>query len=499
MRKLVTAILTLLCVLSCGRHEPVRKNVLVLHTYDQNFVPYADFGENMRKRFLKAGVDANIVEICLNSEEYNHIGVDEVKKKFTGGLDSIGFVPDIIMTDEDRSIDPFFVDHDGFGKYFDIDNTPIIAAGVHFPEWHDYRSMPNLAIIKDPVAYTENIDMALEMTGKNLVEVELDYYDYDSLIRDELRRQIARPPYIDNTDLHETRLSPSDFSTIFKDYKMVLAISAAYPDSNTKTGNPRIGLSATRGIYTFVNTSAVLLLKQDMFGTELLDKASDPQFTSVNCCFADGRAKTLCGYFTSWETIENDLVDCALKIFSGASPADLGDMVHTKGWYMDWQAMRLLGMKYKDYSDRFEIVGAPFKARHPILYMLISVLSMLLFCIVVIICFYALYKFMHRKRDFLYRQLIRFKEESDLVLAASKGRVIHDLNEIYALRSYVHPDHDYEIDRIIKAYEDCEAEFSQNVYLTSDGGHSYQWWDFRMRSFDSSDFSEDDMMDAAIG
>ena len=482
MRRLTIIALSLLVAVACSRQEPVRKNVLVLHTYDENFAAYADFGKNMRKRFLKAGVDADIVEICLNSENYNHIGLDEVKRRFTGELDSLGFVPDIILTDEDRAIEPFFVDHDGFRKYFDIDNTPIVAAGVHFPEWHDYSSMPNLAVISDPVAYTENIELALEFTGQNLVEVELDFYEYDNLIRNALRDAISRPPYIDNTDLHDTRLSPNDLTTIFKDYKMVLAISAAYPDRNTQTGNPRVGLSATRGIYTFVNTASVLLLKQDMYGTELLDKAVNPQFTTVNCCFADGRAKTLCGYFTSWETIENDLVDCALRIFSGTAPSELGKMQHTKGLYMDWQAMRLLGLKYKDYKIRFEIVGAPFKVRRPVLYILLSILAVALFCMTVVLGSYLVYKLLHRKRDALYHHLRKLEEESDIVLAASKGRVIYGLDDLYALRPHVHPDHDYELNRIIQAYKDGEDGFSQNVYLSFDGGMSYRWWDYRMKT-----------------
>ena len=492
MRRLYLSILstlTLLLACSCGRSDLEHRNVLVLHAYDSGFAAYQDFGKNVRELFLKAGIDADVQEIFLNSCDYNHIGLDETKAKFKSELDSLGWTPDIIFTDEDRSIDPLFVDHDGFDSYFDIDNTPIVAAGVHFPQWHDYASHANIAVISDPMAFTENIDLAVEMTGRNPVEVELDYYDYDNLIRDELRQAIARPPYLDNTDFHETRLSPDHFQTIFKDYTMVLAISSAYPDSNTRTGDRHTGLSATKGIYTFSGTAAVILLKQDMFGTELLDKTEDPQFTMVNCCFADGRAKTLCGYFTSWETIENDLVDCALRIFGGESPAELGQMEHRKGWYMDYQSMQVLGMRYHRYCHRFQIVGAPFRVRHPILYVFWLLACALLFAAIIAAIFYLVYSRAHRKQDAHYRELRKLEYESDAVLQTSRSRIIHDMTELQTLATHVHPEHDYELARIVKAYGDGDSEFSQNVLLTFDGGKSYHWWEFRMVTVDQSDIT----------
>ena len=140
--------------------------------------------------------------------------------------------PNIVLTEGDRAACDI-IDWWESAPIPEFDSIPIVLGGLHHPKWEYIRKHNNMVVINDPIDYCANINLASEMSGKNCVEIELDYFEQDSLIRNELRQAIARPPYVDNSDFHVTGFKDEHLSTIWKDSVLVLVFSAESPERNS--------------------------------------------------------------------------------------------------------------------------------------------------------------------------------------------------------------------------------------------------------------------------
>lgn len=469
-------------------------NVLVVHGYDKDYYAYKDFNKEVLATFEDEGINVNIKNLYLDMALPTSTGRDallELRKE----LDEEHWKPDLILTEGDRSVIGLL--HFGNNTILpEISKVPVILGALHHPEWEHLREYLNFVVFTDPIDYRTNINLAKEISGINVIEIELDYFQQDSLIRKELREAIAQPPYVDNTDLHDMRIEEEYRTTLWKDSIMVMAISAADPErniakardaknsdsddydveneiSNLNGDSELTGKEMLRNIYTYSYKYPSLVVKHDVYSEDIALKTRQPQFTAVKAGFANGTARYLCGYFSSYKTVAHDITSTAVKVFRGENYHS-GVHQHAKAMYMDYKAMQLLNLKYSDYSDRFEIVGAPFYEAHTTLFAIIIVgtliaLALLTFAIVSIVTRWRM-----RSKNRLLKRLQAERAMTELALQGAEAIYINNVADVENIISHLDM-FSPELSDIRRAYDqDGTHSFRLYVALFDDG--IKEWW-----------------------
>ena len=430
--------------LSRYSREEKKANVLMYYSYDKNYPSYRGMNDKILQTFRNNGINADIRHVYLDLENpAQETGTihTELKKS----MDKIGWKPDVVITEGDRAAHDFIRWRE-MGNVPELETIPIVLGGLHHPEWEYIRRHNNMVVINDPIDYCTNINLAVEMTGKNCVEIELDFFHQDSLIRNELRQAIARPPYIDNSDFHAEITGDEQFSTVWKDSVMVLVYSTESPERNSRNRYEREeGYKNLRRIYVHSWLYPSLAVKRDLYSSAIADKTGRPQFTAVKAGFADGDGRYLCGYFANYETVGEDVARVASEILRGADLASFVGMTHQKKYYMDYQAMERLGMKYKDYEDRFVIVGAPTEQISPVYNYVTLLIISIIFILAIGAIVLVLQSWKNRTAEGLVESVTRRAEMRQMALHGADSHMVRTEDSLKDIISHVHPDYSSEI------------------------------------------------------
>ena len=477
--------LVLLITLGCGMLIPTscinrsngeerKSKVLVLHGYEKGYSSYIGFNEKIVQTFRDNGVTADVKHLYLdmvNPEDSTADQLDEMKDS----LDHLGWTPEILLIEGDRASHALLMWLET-GKSQGWETIPYVFGGIHHPEWEYIRRHNNMVVISDPIDYCTNINLAVEMSKKNCVEIELDYFQQDQMIRAELRQAIARPPYIDNSDFHLDILADEMFSTVWKDSVMVLVYSTESPERNSRDIYEReAGYRNLRNIYTHSWLYPSVAVKRDLYSSSIADKTGRPQFTAVKAGFADGDGRYLCGYFASYATVGSDLARVAAEILNGADLAAYVGMTHNKNYYMDYDAMQRLGLDYNTYKDRFIIVGAPLEKTSPLLVYVTWIFIALVFIAAV----GSIILVVQSRRDRTGKNLIQgVKRRAEIRQMALHGADSHSIRSEGSMKeiiSRVHPNQSSDIPLIMQAI-DIAGTHSYEIYADIDKTGTFHWW-----------------------
>lgn len=451
--------------------------VLVIHSYRRENAVYREFDDDIYQEFRKQGIHADIKTMFLNKENPLQ-DTSEDCIAFQDSMAKIGWAPEVVLTEGDRAAHDLLEWREkGLAPL--LDSIPIILGALHHPEWTVIRRYQNIVMIGDPIDYRTNINLAVEMSGKNCVEIELDYFLQDSLIREELRKEIARPPYIDNSDFHIKDIRDEMFSTIWKDSVVVLTFSAESPERNSQ--NPFERSDGYRNLKTiFVHSWLYpsLAVKKDLYSSAIVDKTGKPQFTAVKAGFADGMGRYLCGYFADYHTVAIDLARVATELMNGADMASFVGMTHEKKYYMDYQAMEALGLDYDDYKKRFIILGAPLEQTMPIVVYGTWIVIALVFIGAIFSVLLIVQAWRDRNQQVLLDDVKRRAEMRQLALNGADSYPVRSEERVKDIISRIHPDHASEIPLMMQAIN-IEGTHSYDVYADAESDGTYRWWQLR--------------------
>ena len=473
------------CTVKPNQEEKAAK-VLILHSYDKNHSGYREFNDRTLQTFRTNGINADIKHVYLDLEN----PANTTRKLHFDLKDSIiktNWYPDIVMTEGDRAACDL-IEWRQFDDVKALDSVPVIFGGLHHPKWDYIRKHKNIVVINDPIDYCANINLAAEMSGKNCVEIELDYFEQDSMIRAELRQAIARPPYVDNSDFHMHLAADEELATVWKDSVIVLVFSAESPERNSlNVQNQEEGYQNMRKIYVHSWLYPSLAVKRDLYSSAIVDKTGRPQYTAVKAGFADGSGRYLCGYFASYETVSEDMARVASEILKGADLASFVGMTHQKQYYMDYDAMEKLGMEYKDYQSRFVIVGAPVEKISPLYAYATWIIIIGVFIIAIASIILVLQSWKNRTAQILIEGVKRRAEMRQMALHGADSHTVRTEANLRDIISHVHPDYSSEIPLIMQSI-DVAGTHSYEIYADIDQKDFYRWWQLRfvvMLDFDA--------------
>lgn len=485
---IVTMGVALLSSSSCSsgsdRQEKTAK-VLIYHSYDKAYSGYRDFNDKILQTFRSDGINAEIKHVYLNLENPSN-NTRRIHISMEDSLKAQKWIPDVVMTEGDRAACDLIAWREE-GELVEYDTIPIIMGGLHHPKWEYIRKHNNMVVINDPIDYCANINLAAEMSGKNCVEIELDFFQQDSMIRNELRQAIARPPYVDNSDFHVHINGDEEFHTIWKDSVVVLVYSTESPERNSAIAqnhdvaneqDREDGYQALRRIYVHSWQYPSVAVKRDLYSSAIADKTGRPQYTAVKAGFADGKGRYLCGYFANYETVGADMARVASEILRGADMASFVGMTHQKQYYMDYDAMEKLGMEYKDYESRFIIVGAPMEKISPIYTYATWIIIVTIFIVAIASIILVLQSWKSRTAQILLDSVTRRAEMRQMALHGADSHTVRTEANLREIISHVHPDNSSEIPLIMQAI-DIAGTHSYEIYADVDQKDSYRWWQLR--------------------
>lgn len=460
-------------------------NVLCLFVYDSVFQNYRIYEQTLSKSLSQNGIKADIRNVY--SSGHLDMAQSDALEASLERLNKENWIPDVVCCIDDRTLSLYLQ-----GEYDrwlpPVDSIPMVAAGLRCPDWPLIRRSNNTAVCTDLLNFQRNIELAVRMApytavpGRpmypNIVAIELDTTDYDKRIRERLRSELDRPPYVNNMDYHVKDLSLEQLSERYRDSIFINVFSNASPELNDYRSDGDYHVHRVKMLNSLTMTP-FLTVKRDIENEQVLSKTLKPQFSAVRDGFADGSRRSLCGYFASYETVAKDQASYVARILKGEAAGSLPIKEHEAGYYMSWRAMELLNLDYDDFCNDFVIVNAPWRVQHPVRYVLFIIFDILLFLVVLLLALHMLF----RKKDVqLQEALDEIDNERvmlDMALQNADCIVIGSPDDLTELEPMLHPDDSDAISELLATLASGKPVTARKFRLTKDGGASYRWWQFR--------------------
>lgn len=489
-RYILIALLPLLMLAGCtgdkvslGKGE--KCNVLCFFVYDSVFQNYRNYEKQFAASLKDNGIDADIRNVY--SAGQLDLAQSDAFEAPLRKLHEENWVPDVICCIDDRILSLYL--RDVYGKWLPpVDSIPVVAAGLRCPDWPLIRRSSNIAVCTDLLNFQRNIEIAVKMAPlvsvpglpmyQNVVVMELDTTEYEKRIRERLRAELDRPPYVNNMDYHIRDLSLEQLSARFRDSIFINVFSNACPELNDYRSDGDYHTHRIRVLNSLTMTPFITV-KRDIENEQVLSKTLKPQFSAVRDGFADGSRRSLCGYFASYETVARDQAEYVARIMHGESAGSLPIKEHEAKGYMSWRAMELLDMDYNDYCDDFVIVNAPWRVQHPFKFVMFIIFDVLVFITLLLYILFLLF----RKKDVdLQTALSDLENERimlDMALQNADCIVIGSPDELMELQPMLHPEDSDSFADILTTLASGKGLVIKNFRMSRDGGSTYRWWQFR--------------------
>lgn len=480
-RILISALFCLV-ITACGSNDMEKTcNVLVLHRMDSLYHRSSVY-DRVFEKTLKDNVDnvdiRNIYECGIDKGAYS-VFIRQLET-----LQSEGWTPDVICVTDDNTLESLLEGDYAQWLSVNVDSVPIVAAGLHSPNWGLLRDFSNIAICTDLIDFKTNLELAKSMSGHSVILTELDYDDYDLRLRERLKSETDLPPFVNNSDFHVRNIQITELNEYYKDSIFINVFSNASPEYNRYSDNP---VSFRKRVLENLSLTPFLMVKKDQDSDDILNHCITPQFSAIREGFADNRQRLLCGYFASDKTVAEDQAGYVIRILEGASENELPLMSHKRNYYADWHSMKLMGYRHRDFLKAggnpagvsFEIENAPFYIQHTIGFILLMLLSAVFF--INVIAYFSRLKFKRSARR-IDKSLMELERERDMFTLALQGTdciIIEGPDDIVALQRRMHPDDADILNGILSEYSGGAALKETIIRLTEDGGKTWRRWQFR--------------------
>lgn len=479
-------ITTIILLSACEQQKPIK--VLVMHQYSNELTTYKEFDETIIKTFKKLGYIPDIKNFYMNLDDQTSDGYQNCLHPMSDSLRHANWKADIILAEGDRCLqrwnEPINDTIPSWKK-----NVLSVYGGILFNRKTNLnqKQSKNIVIIHDMIDMYRNIDLIKDITGNNTIEIELDHYSEDSIIYTKINQQLSDHPY---SIFHDSKgitgyMRPS---IIYNDSITIKFYSSEWKSNIHITTNDSNSLhyvpvpqyvNNLDTVYLNAWKYPILVVKKDVWGETIAMKTYKPQFTTRRELFNDGRGAYLCGYFTSYETVAQDMVKAAIETYEGKKPTTLY-RIHEPNYYMDYDAMEQLGLDYNDYCNQYIIKNTPFKVEHPLIYIFSIIGNIILLIIILLIINYAIRKANRNSISSLAIMLEEEKEMNQLAIDASGNHYISKLEDIERVINNMGPNQEEVKKEIIQSLKEMGThKYSFRIQTSMDEDNNMNWWDLR--------------------
>ena len=494
---------------SCQRKGTTVHHILLIHSYEETNPIYPSLNKAIKDAFKKQGVVVDIRMLYLNSEIYWPHEKNAIIRKFLN--DNASWKPEVLLVNDDQAL--FSLVNSNNKRSHKI---PIIFAGVNYMPWQSMRKFnyTNIAGFHDEPDLKKNIELIERLSGKSVIDINFDQTsDYGALVCENIYRQLKGSPYrMDFSSLYKSGLIKTAQDSLLMPQDSAfnarqLDIRTQRPDSTYvhmvnfrrgMSGESLWNLSNVRPYMVFLNTS------YSFASNKICQLFSRPAFSAVQEGFGEG-VGILGGYFTTAQEQAREEVDAAVRLFNGATIAEIGIHQSKKEYLLDWKAIFRWNWKpVSDIPSYVKIMNMPFYVKYE-KQLLWGGTSFLLVVMVVVVYLTYVSRRERRKKE-IAEQYLRL-ERAYLQLAMKNGNIyvwrieeapylIFDKDfyealgfpadekqltqgfDIMQLSERVHPDDRSKFvndTRFVLSHRDA----NQTIQCRIDFGKGYQWWEFR--------------------
>ena len=471
--------------------------VLVVHSYAPDYIAYPDLNRMIAKGFSGQGIRVDIRTFYLDCEQYEE--ADETQRMYDC-MDTVSYwKPDLILVNDDQATYSLLA----CGHPL-VQSTPIVFAGVNFPNWELLKGYQEITGLWDKPDYLETINMVEQLLGKTRIR----FFHDNTYLGRQVTREIA-----DQLKKDYPKISYSLYNYL-KDptsYTEHPTINIFHEDNEPDIDRPdstsfyfinlrkkdRNGLLWT--ISGMVKYSAFIQTKYDYSTMRIGRIAVIPVFTVINEGF-DYHQGILGGYITTIDLQASESTALASRILQGEKASQIPITQSSKKHVLDWNELERWKIRKSSLPDDYVVVNTPFHVQYKIEIILLSTFLSLFIVALIIYLIYLYSRESKRKRE-AQSNLKREKDFLALVLEGSnifawkcdkqKGIVTFDKDFFDKLgivprsytyeeiKHYTHPD-DYA--KVAKIFQQIKNGLQDraNVHCRCDfSGMGYIWYEFR--------------------
>ena len=303
------------------------KNILVIHSYEERVSFYSKYNNLLIQTLAKEGIDADVRFIYLDCEAYQ--GKEEVEyMKFLVNSTTQDWTPDIILVNDDQATYSLLETHLPITK-----ETPIVFAGVMFPNHAQLSKYNNITGLQDELAIKENIQLMKDLfddTLKPFTILDSNYLDLKVL------NEISKLGNLTK----EISIYPSQFHF-------------------------RTSCEALNGMREREFKKSYIQLKRDLTTDRIGLTNVNPSLTAINEGF-DCSEMLLGGYFTPIEIQIKEQVTLAKRILKGENPKNIPIQKSEKKYQIDWNVWKAIGLEKKKAPSYVAFINRPIHLESPV-------------------------------------------------------------------------------------------------------------------------------------
>lgn len=484
MRKRTVYIVIIIILLSVvGFHFliPQRNHrILIIQSYEATCKSAQALTQYIIKDLKKSDANPDIRFFYLDCESF--LEKQEIHRMYhlLDSISSDGWKPEVILVNDDPATYSLLKTNHPFTH-----TTPIVFAGVNFPNWKLIKQFPNVTGFHDSIDIIKNFLFIRDIpkTQPGLFTI------VDSTFIDrKLRQQIAQVIKGKKVVGYMTPWISEKEQVYLWQKKGYISLSD-FP----ARGNNRMTANLLWTISNFGKYRAYLHLKRDFTTINIANINNNFSYTAINEEFGFDH-NLLAGYFTPIDIQAQDEVNYATKIILGTPPSKLPIIKSQKEYLADWQIMKKHHLSMQDFPKYCNFANISFYERHPILatilFIILGVFLLSLFCYM-----FVIYKKERHRKQIAYAAITREREILKLTLEGSNTFVWIVRNDIITidlsfwkyigkqhqsislkqLIQYVHPSLQQSFKNFIT---DKRPMKSIEILLTFDK-KEYQWWTIR--------------------
>lgn len=368
-------------------------HILILQSYAEDLAVYTRYNKLIDRHLRDSGIQAKYKTFYLDSE---HHSMEKSKTLLHNFLDSMKWVPDIILSNDDEVTCALMeCDHPL------STSIPVIFAGVNFPNWEMIHAHPNMTGFWDKPDYITTIKLIEQLYGKD--SRVLTFRD-NRTIAMQAFTQLAEEADTFDISLYKGFYAPTPDSTL-----QILHSGNKEKPSIYAARIKDISASHLLRLFEDKPYTACLQLILDFDLLTLGRLANVPSFTVINIGFNDDKGITG-GYFTTLQLQTQGMATLATRILKGTSVESIPITESPKVYAFDWKELQRFNIK----TDRLPSGSIIYNLPPEIQYQSYIIAGAIL---LVLIFFYIIGHLI-----FMYRRESERKKQAQLNLIAEKNR-----------------------------------------------------------------------------
>ncbi len=421
------SLLLVFMLAGCSSHKKGNKiQVVVIQSFGQSHAVQSQCEQTVYKVFRDEDLDVKIHSIYLNSEDQSRGTLDSRMQML---LDSCSWwKPSVILVYDDVATDALLRANMNI-----VYDTPVIFAGVNFPDWSLIEKFKNVTGYTSTPEYMKAADMANELFHPQNISFWMNQSEegqmhIHALLMDlKYGRQIYR---ICNSErsMHY-RLVTEQIFALEPDST---PDAVDYANKHYEAGKPNIVLlnynqESAKNLLSIlsgkIQKNVFITSQRADHSQKFALMASAPTFTTVSEGFGIDEG-ILGGYFPSAESEWSNSAKLAADVLNGTNISTIPVRMLKKEYWIDYRELSRWHIDMKDLPSNYKIANLPFYIKHRI-----SITwSFWLFLFVVLVCISILVHLYHKEKVRRLAVLKKIKEEEEFRELAMRGSKVYAFN-----------------------------------------------------------------------